>query len=189
MSPARLGIACVIAFTMAQAGCSCIPEKPRETQSAPAVTTGLLFKSIVAGGVERRYAVLVPRGYDATRAFPLIVFLNGRGECGTDGQRQTMVGLGPAAMLAPEKWPFIIVFPQKPDQDSAWIDHDELVLATLNAARRDYRVDEARVYLTGLSQGGAGTWAIGSRHAMEAILQPPEQRTSVHNCSAGYPKT
>ncbi|MGQ0628109.1 MAG: dienelactone hydrolase family protein, partial [Phycisphaerales bacterium] len=117
--------------------------------------------------------VLVPRGYDESRPFPMVVFLNGRGECGVDGQRQALVGLGPAAMLGPEGWPFIIVLPQKPDQDSAWIDHADIVLATMGAAKSAFRIDSARVYLTGLSQGGAGTWAIGSRYAGEFAAIAP----------------
>ncbi len=37
-------------------------------------------------------------------------------------------------------------------------------MAMLDATKRDYNVDTTRLYLTGLSQGGYGTWAIGARH-------------------------
>jgi predicted peptidase len=140
--------------------------------------TGLLFKSVRvgdggSGGVDRAYAVYVPRGYDPAKPWPAIVFLNGSGECGTDGQRQTAVGLAPAVLAAPERWPFVIIFPQKPDQPSPWWSHEALVLSVLDEAKRDYRLDPGRIYLTGLSQGGAGTWVIGTRHPeLFAALAP-----------------
>ncbi len=126
---------------------------------------GVLLRNVKVGGVERKYAVYVPREYDATKPWPLIVFLNGMGECGEDGQKQLAVGLMPAILAHSAAWPFIVVCPQKPVSKTQWIDHDELVMATLAATMNEYRIDADRVYLTGLSQGGAGTWAIGSRHA------------------------
>ena len=49
---------------------------------------GVLFRTVTAGGIERKYAVYVPREYSPGQPTPLIVFLNGSGECGTDGQKQ-----------------------------------------------------------------------------------------------------
>lgn len=126
--------------------------------------TGLLFREVTVRGQVRKYAVLVPRGYTPATPTPTIVFLNGSGECGTDGSKQAVVGLGSAALLAPERWPFIIIFPQKPSSADLWVDHDDLVMATLDATRREFAVDDTRLYLTGLSQGGRGTWEIAARH-------------------------
>lgn len=67
-------------------------------------------------------------------------------------------------MVDADKWPFIIVLPQKPVHKDAWEDHDAAVMAMLKQAQADYNVDETRLYLTGLSQGGHGTWAIGANH-------------------------
>ncbi|HQT95052.1 MAG TPA: hypothetical protein PK435_10505, partial [Thermoanaerobaculaceae bacterium] len=50
--------------------------------------TGFLFRSIEHEGRELKYAVYVPRAYDPSRAWPLILFLHGSGESGTDGSRQ-----------------------------------------------------------------------------------------------------
>ncbi len=134
---------------------------------------GVLLRTVNLGGVERKYAVFVPREYDATKAWPVIVFLNGMGECGEDGQKQLAVGLMPAVLANSAAWPFIVVCPQKPIAKTQWIDHDDLVMATLAEAKREFKVDEDRVYLTGLSQGGAGTWAIGAKHAdVFAALAP-----------------
>lgn len=129
------------------------------------------------GGVAHRFAVWLPPGFDATprrsERWPIILFLHGRGECGTDGRRQTTVGLGPALNRAPSRWPFVVVMPQKPQTDSPWIDHERLALAALAAAEAEFAGDPARRYLTGLSQGGAGTWAIGGRNAhMFAAIAP-----------------
>ncbi len=129
-----------------------------------AAERGVLFRTILAEGRERKYAVYVPRDLDLSEPAPAILFLNGRGECGTDGTRQLAVGLLPAVFLAPDKWPFVIVFPQKPVADDTWEQHEGLALACLSAASKEFRLDPERIYLTGLSQGGAGTWAIGSRH-------------------------
>lgn len=139
-------------------------QMPSETNpDKPA--TGLLFRQVRVGADTRRYAVYVPRDYAPGTPTPTIVFLNGRGECGGDGAKQAVVGLGSAALLQSDKWPFIIVFPQKPDFNTQWVDHEDLVLATLDATQKEFNVDRTRTYLTGLSQGGAGTWAIGSRRA------------------------
>ncbi len=110
------------------------------------------------------YAVWLPPGYDPARPWPVIVFLHGTGECGTDGLRQTQVGLGPALRRDPDRWPFIVVMPQKADQASMWADHAGMVFVELNEVRREFRIDESRIYLTGLSRGGNGTWAIAAAH-------------------------
>ena len=126
---------------------------------------GFHDKTIAIGGTEHRYVVYVPSGYTEDRRWPLIMFLHGMGECGTDGKKQTEVGLGSAIRKDAERWPFVVVFPQKPDKESQWADHEALVLATLAATEKEHRIDERRRFLTGLSQGGAGTWALGSKHA------------------------
>lgn len=111
-----------------------------------------------------RYTVWQPEGYEASRAWPLIVFLHGTGECGTDGLRQAEVGLGPALRKEPGRWPFVVLMPQKPDKGSMWEDHLGMILVELNEVRREFRIDEDRIYLTGLSRGGKGTWAIAAEH-------------------------
>jgi predicted peptidase len=95
------------------------------------------------------------------------------GECGTDGQRHLDVGLGPAIRAEPDRWPFVVVFPQKPDRQSQWAEHEPMVMAMLAATEKEYSIDPSRRFLTGLSQGGAGTWALGSKHAdLWAALAP-----------------
>lgn len=127
--------------------------------------TGTLFDTIDDGGTTRPYAVYIPRDYTATgEPWPVIVFLNGRGECGTDGQRQLTQGLYPAMINDPKGWPFIAIFPQKPETVSLWRKWDPYVIACLKDVQARYHTDPTLVYLTGLSQGGGGTWSIASLH-------------------------
>lgn len=130
-----------------------------EQESAP-----LLSREIEIEGKVHRYAVYIPNDLQPDAKMPCIVFLHGKGECGEDGMRQTQIGLAPAILQSPESWPFIVIMPQKPVQDRPWEDFSMLVLGALEAAKKEWTIDEDRVYLTGLSQGGHGTWAIASRY-------------------------
>lgn len=104
-------------------------------------------------------SVYVPR--DAPPA-GTVLFLHGRGECGTNGTLQLTVGLPRWLMLQPERWPAVVVIPQKPDQSVPWHGYMDAVLAHLDAARAEHGVGAGRVVLTGLSQGGNGALRIGS---------------------------
>ncbi|HET6457081.1 MAG TPA: prolyl oligopeptidase family serine peptidase [Armatimonadota bacterium] len=132
------------------------------------IPKGFLSKTIELGGKDIEYVVYVPRIYDASKPIPAIIFLNGKGECGTDGFRQVF-HLGGAIMLNVEKWPFIILFPQKQYaleewEEHPWEDQDDMVMAILKKSEAEYKIDKSRLYLTGLSQGGHGTWAIAAKH-------------------------
>ena len=125
---------------------------------------GLVEREVKVGGVAYRVAVRVPDDYDPARAWPLVVFLHGSGECGTDGLKQTRVGLGPAVAAQPGRWPCLVLMPQKPSSARQWEEHEDLVLAAIADARATWRVDPERIALTGLSQGGHGAWVLGARH-------------------------
>lgn len=157
---------CVLALLLPLARAEAQDVTPPATAPSAAATsqTGFLFRSITVGGQEYRYSVYVPRDYDAARAWPAMVFLHGRGECGTDGSKQLAQGVGTAIMFNPERWPMIVLFPQKPTAESQWEDHDAAVMAMLARARDEFNVDAQRLYLTGLSQGGHGTWMIAAAH-------------------------
>ena len=127
-----------------------------------AAVSGFLAKSIAHGGREHRYACYVPAGERPAAGWPLVVFLHGMGECGDDGWLQTEVGLGSAIRRAPQRWPAVVLFPQKPDAQKQWADYEAMVLAIVAATEKELPIDANRRTLTGLSQGGAGTWAIGA---------------------------
>jgi predicted peptidase len=114
-------------------------------------------------GVSHRYQVYVPAEYTRARRWPVILFLHGSGERGTDGILQTSIGLGDGIRRHAERWPAIVVFPQAPP-DYRWhgrIAH--LALAALDRTLREFSTDPDRVYLVGVSAGGNGVWNLAYR--------------------------
>ncbi|CAG0928326.1 hypothetical protein TFLX_00845 [Thermoflexales bacterium] len=103
--------------------------------------------------------VPVDYGRDAQRRWPLIVFLHGSGERGDDPQRLTSIGL-PQILQDRSDLPFIVVAPQLLPGES-WNDKGELVAALMAWLEEQYTIDPQRIYLTGFSLGGYGTWALG----------------------------
>ncbi len=118
-------------------------------------------------------AVYVPRGLDSATPIPALVFLHGYGECGTDGSTHLTVGLPLAVMLEPDRWPFVIVAPQKPVGNAEWEDYEDAVFAMLDLAIAEFNADADRVAITGLSQGGHGTITIASRHPDRFVAAAP----------------
>jgi predicted peptidase len=137
-------------------------DSPAEAQRAmPA--TGFLYKTIKVAGETYAYCVYVPPDYTDQRAWPVILFLHGSGERGSDGFLQTDVGIGRAIRRNHELCPAIVVMPQC--RAGKWWEGEmlELALRCVEAASQEYHFDPDRVYLTGLSMGGAGAWLLGSR--------------------------
>ena len=130
----------------------------------PDAAKGFQLKTVTYGGKEINYSVYVPPTYDPAKPTPTIVYMHGAGECGTDGIKPTKLGVGVAVAKNPAAWPFIVVFPQLHDQSTTWIANDALVMAILDKTRRELNVDRSRIYLTGASKGGNGTWAIAASH-------------------------
>lgn len=125
-----------------------------------------LARTSEIGGRTHRWQVFVP-GAVATGAEtnpPVILFLHGAGERGTDGERQTEIGL-PAVLRERPDFPALVVMPQSP-RDAWWgsPEIERLALAALDAAVAEFGGDPDRTYLTGLSLGGYGTWAFAYRH-------------------------
>lgn len=128
------------------------------------VQTGFLDRSITVAGRSYRYQVYVPVDYQTKRSWPAILFLHGAGERGDDGLLQTNVGLAPAIRQNPSRYPAIAIFPQVP-RDSQWVGAPaEMAVAALQQTMKEFKVDATRVYLTGLSMGGHGTWYVAYRH-------------------------
>src|SRR5436190_383150 len=63
-------------------------------------------------GKEAKYWVFIPHAYKGDQAYPLILFLHGGGESGTDGKAPLRAYLGPAIKKQEATFPFIVVFPQ-----------------------------------------------------------------------------
>ena len=126
--------------------------------------TGFLDRRVTMAGHVYHYQVFVPASYTATQRWPVILFLHGAGERGDDGLLQTQVGLGAALRLHAAQFPAIIVFPQAPPE-SMWTGVPaQMAMAALDETSREFRTDSDRVYLTGLSLGGNGTWYLAYRY-------------------------
>lgn len=132
--------------------------------NAQSLQTGFLDKTITVDGVAHKYQVYVPSNYDASQEWPVTLFLHGAGERGNDGLKQTQVGLGRAIRLNPERWQTLAIFPQVPVNETWQGVAGEVAMAALDATIEEYSADEDRLYLTGLSLGGNGTWYLGYHH-------------------------
>jgi predicted peptidase len=118
-----------------------------------------------ADGKEAKYMVFVPESYKGDKPFPLILFLHGAGETGDDGEKQSKVGIGPAIRKHEKTFGFITVMPQS--QKRTWgadTEDGKRALAILEEVDKKYKVDDKRVYLTGLSMGGFGTWSMAAKY-------------------------
>ncbi len=134
--------------------------------AAQKLETGFLDRSVLVNKNEYRYQVYVPRGFTRKKMWPVILFLHGGGEYGSDGIRHTNVGLGRAIRERSERFPTIVVLPQaRADGTPGWqLEGGEAALAALDSAVKEFRGDPSRVYLTGLSAGGNGSWSLASRY-------------------------
>jgi len=110
------------------------------------------------------YLLSIPDGYDrdSTKRWPLMIFLHGSGERGDDLEKVKVHG-PPKLIAQGKKFPFIVVSPQA---DRYGWDARELYYL-LQECKRTYRVDPDRIYLTGLSMGGFGTWDLAIKHPEE----------------------
>jgi predicted peptidase len=111
--------------------------------------------------VKANYLLYLPKEYgkDTAKKWPLILFLHGSGESGDDIEKVKVHG-PPKVVAAGKEFPFIIVSPQAPTPRVGW--QVETLNTLLDDVIQKYSVDEDRVYLTGLSMGGFGTWALAS---------------------------
>lgn len=134
--------------------------------------TGFLSRTATVEASTFRYQVYVPPGFSADRSWPVILFLHGAGEGGSDGVRQTRVGLGPAIRRYPERFPAVVVFPQSPRGHPWRGPMARLALLALEQTVDEFRGEPERLYLTGVSMGGYGTWrlALEDPHRFAALV-------------------
>ena len=104
---------------------------------------------------------------------PLIIQLHGAGERGNGGEELSLVDVhGFSKLIKEAEYPCIFVMPQCPKNDY-WAVRVESILAFIEQLKAEYPVDEDRIYLTGLSMGGFGTWFTATaRPDMFAAIAP-----------------
>ena len=108
--------------------------------------------------VTMKYLIYLPKDYDQKDSWPLMLFLHGSGERGDNLDRVKQHG-PPKLVGEGKQFPFIVVSPQCPNGES-W--EPFKLSALLDEITEKYKVDQDRIYLTGLSMGGFGTWALAA---------------------------
>jgi predicted peptidase len=166
-------VVAVIVLALAVSGCA--SDRP-----AVQVQTGQYAQDFsTLKPVTCRYLIYVPADYNRkAQKWPLVLFLHGAGERGSDVEKVKMHG-PPKLVAEGKEFPCIIVSPQCPE--SSWWPAEVPVLeALLDDIESRYSIDRDRVYVTGLSMGGFGTWAL-------AFDQPDRFAALAPICGAGDP--
>ncbi len=132
------------------------------------------------------YRLLLPYSYDehdtgiSRERYPLVIFLHGSGERGSDNEAQLVNGVAHFADTAIRKnHPAFVIVPQCP-KEHRWAEVDwaakhhvmqetpsmpmQALIALIDEFIREYPVDTNRIYIAGLSMGGFGTWDLISRY-------------------------
>lgn len=136
-----------------------------------------------------KYRLMKPKNYDPKQKYPLVLFLHGAGERGDNNVAQLVHGMNDFAKDENrEKYPAFVLAPQCPN-DKKWVEVDwsadshkqppepsETMQRTLDliaALKKEFSIDVRRLYVTGLSMGGYGTWDLIQRYpAMFAAAAP-----------------
>ena len=139
------------------------------------------FEAQIVKTVSLGYLLFLPKGYaeKPDQKWPMILFLHGMGERGDDLARVKVHGI-PKVVEQREDFPFIAISPQCPDT-SFWTAEVEALNALLDEIVTKYAVDEDRIYLTGLSMGGFGTWSL-------AMAYPERFAALAPICGRGNPE-
>jgi predicted peptidase len=157
----------------------CLGLRAGAADADPETLQARVFKD--AGGKTLPYRIFIPQGYDSARKYPLVLFLHGAGERGSDNKAQ-LVHKSCIVWASPEyqaRNPCFVVAPQCPENDKwtrveNWTTpvYDQpaeptealrLVMALVPQLQKDWSLDADRLYITGLSMGGYGTWELLNR--------------------------
>lgn len=119
------------------------------------------LKTEIIQPIKLGYLLYLPPDYNSTgEGSPMILFLHGAGERGDNLNQVKIHGL-PKMLETDSNFPFIVVSPQCP-AESWWTFHLEALKALIDDITARYNVDKSRIYLTGLSMGGFGTWTLAA---------------------------
>jgi predicted peptidase len=155
------------------AGCS---TSPRER--APHGQHAHRFQTTLEKTVAMQYLLFLPQDYSrqADRKWPAIVFLHGAGERGNEISLVSVHGPPKIVKERPD-FPFVVISPQCAEGETWDVEKLDVLLDEILGA---YNVDPDRVYLTGLSMGGYGTWEWASS-------EPSRFAAAVPICGGGDP--
>ena len=148
-------------------------------QDVPSTAGRYIVDEPMSFTTDINYLVYLPDDYgkDPEKKWPLVMFLHGVGECGSDLTKVEKHGI-PKLAVAGQKFDFILIAPQCP-AGKFWPNLCDPLLAVIDNAKSKWNVDNDRVYLTGLSMGGFGTWQLG-------CYSPETFAAIAPICGAGY---
>ncbi|TWT48184.1 Alpha/beta hydrolase family protein [Rubripirellula amarantea] len=128
-------------------------------------------------GETMQYLLALPEAYasNTSERFPLLLFLHGGGESGSDIEKVKTHG-PPKQIAAGMSLPFVLLAPQNPHESQFW--DDQTLADLLDSIESDYRIDPDRIYLSGMSRGGFGAWRL-------AIQKPNRFAALVPICGGG----
>jgi predicted peptidase len=144
----------------------------------PARAQEKMFRKTVRHDLQLQYLLYLPRKFRTKKRWPLVLFLHGAGERGSDLSLVKRHG-PPKLAEAGKDLPYIVVAPQCPD-GRWWNDQLESLQLLLDEICRRCPVDPDRIYVTGLSMGGYGTWAL-------ALSQPDRFAAIAPICGGSTP--
>jgi predicted peptidase len=129
-------------------------------------------RTVTVNGHEYPFRVYVPARYTRLRRWPIILYLHGSAERGRDNMLQLTTGIGPALVKYDELYSCIVVMPQCREGEEWYGEEEQQAIAALQQSMREFRVDPRRVYLTGVSMGGTGTWYMARHRSLFAAIVP-----------------
>jgi len=145
--------------------------------SAQDVVDGFVARSFKApDGVTLPYRLFIPDENARKAPLPLVLYLHGSGGIGTDNLKQISAGNSTGTHVwttaeAQRKHPAFVLVPQLPEdrewkapKPAAWSPFNETVLQIVAVVSREFAIDADRIYVTGQSLGGYGTWDIIAKH-------------------------
>lgn len=150
-------------------------DTPKPTDPA---TVPFVARTVTTSTGTYGFEVFVPVHWDKKKKWPIILFLHGSGERGTDNQAQTKNGIRLLIAQDLDKFPAVVVCPQSKD-DVTWNDDgmQEMALKALDQSVAEFNGDTKREYLTGLSLGGYGTWDLAQKY--------PDRWAAIAPCCGG----
>ena len=135
--------------------------------------TGFLKRTLVVGEGQRGYRVYIPENFDPKKKYPVVLFLHGSYQWGEDNEGQ--LGFGLPAMMRPggrvatkldpkSLSSFIGVFPQS-RVGTPWSgEMAEYAVKALDQTVAEFKADPRRLYVTGFSLGGYGSWYVAAKY-------------------------
>lgn len=135
-------------------GCICLPMEVIVPQTAEHLAT------VITKQVALDYWLHIPPPADTCTRFPFILFLHGAGERGSDLDLVKLHGIPKVVEQQPD-FPFVTIAPQCP-LETSWPFQLDALMALVDHALVSLPIDPGRCYLTGMSMGGYGSWALGA---------------------------